>query len=93
MEVSLGAVHGDLHELLGSFENALELAEPDVPGRAPEGSVLLLDNDHIDRTAEGVKGCGDGVNALRNQAPESSDQTHLVEAETRPFKFSVLIIY
>lgn len=93
MEISFGAIHGDFHELLCAFENALELAEPDVPGRAMEGAVFLLDDDDIDGATEGVERCGDGVNALRNQTPESSDQTHFVKAKTRPFSFSVLTIY
>ena len=93
MEISFGAIHGDFRELLCAFENALELAEPDVPGRAAEGAVFLLDDDRIDGATEGVERCGDGVNALRNQTPESSDQTHFVKAKTRPFSFSVLTIY
>jgi hypothetical protein len=77
VEAGVHAIDGDGDHLLRALENALELAEPDVPGRAPVRAVRLLDRDDVDRAAERVERRRDGVHPLRDQRPYPPNHVHL----------------
>jgi hypothetical protein len=60
-------IDGNIDKIFIELEDALELAELDIPGRALVGAVRLLHNDDINSASEGVDWRRDGAHALRDE--------------------------